>query len=129
MYEFVIVDNKKNNQRIDSSFISQTTNLQISGIASGLLVELNIFNIILSSLGCSTLHTFVFEANSHSKFQRSGKHISQQRVAQQYCCLLLLENQAVGTLWYCFLEWTWILYLNEKVYSEWQKYKLFKHEY
>ena len=39
MYEFVIVDNKKNNQRIDSSFISQTTNLQISGIASGLLVE------------------------------------------------------------------------------------------
>lgn len=56
MYEFVIVDNKKNNQRIDSSFISQTTNLQISGIASGLLVELNIFNIILSSLGCSTLH-------------------------------------------------------------------------
>lgn len=72
MHEFVIVKIKRTiRAQTPVSFIKLQSNLQISGIASGLLVEyiciyINIFDIILSSLRCSTLHTFVFEANSHS---------------------------------------------------------------
>ena len=53
MYEFVIFDNKEINQRLDSSFISQ---IPIKSPDHWHCWWVAMINIILSNLGCSTLH-------------------------------------------------------------------------